>query len=316
MKLGFEFCTRGIAIAVAAIFLSGCTSFSTLFENSSMSFEDQSTKQQRLGAIQMRVAMTAIAHRGYEAAISLLSEASSFQSVRPKALFQLVKLHRQMRNSQAERRAYRTLLKEYPDHPDARRLKQSDRQKIAEIPIKTKQIATTQPKAPNIGYELDLSTTAEPSGASNTKPIANKRKIEKIYIKQHIKNHLSESRYKTVDTEKAPLKSEKAQTANQPVTTTKVGEKIFRVQLAAYRYKSNAVRALSQFNSMFSTDNVLFALLTRNDSEQNKDGIHYRIRTKSMTTASAAANICKQVRLAGHNCLIIIHNQAMWRSSA
>jgi len=100
------------------------------------------------------------------------------------------------------------------------------------------------------------------------------------------------------------------------VTSHQNDDKVFRVQLAAFRYKSNAVRALAQFNAMIAPRENLFALLTRSERGNNQNGIHYRIRTKAMTTASVARNICEQVRSIGHRCLVILHNQSMWRSSA
>ncbi|MGY9018969.1 MAG: SPOR domain-containing protein [Alphaproteobacteria bacterium] len=91
---------------------------------------------------------------------------------------------------------------------------------------------------------------------------------------------------------------------------------MFRVQLAAFRYKINAVRALVHFNTIFAPIKNLFALLTQHDRYIDQNGVHYRIRTKAMITASAAENICKQVRSAGQKCLVIMHNQAIWRISA
>jgi hypothetical protein len=75
MKLPFELYARGLAISITAVFLSGCTSLSTFFQSETVSNEDKSSKQQRLKAVQLRVAKTALAHRDYGAAIDLFGEA-------------------------------------------------------------------------------------------------------------------------------------------------------------------------------------------------------------------------------------------------
>jgi hypothetical protein len=77
-------------------------------------------KQQRLGAVQPRVAKTALAHRDYGAAIDLFGEAAQNQTTRKAALLQLGKLYGLTDNRQAELATYQTFLKEYPDHAETR----------------------------------------------------------------------------------------------------------------------------------------------------------------------------------------------------
>jgi TolA-binding protein len=77
-------------------------------------------KQQRLGAVQLRVAKTALAHRDYGAAIDLFGEAAQNQTTRKAALLQLGKLYGLTDNRQAELATYQTFLKEYPDHAETR----------------------------------------------------------------------------------------------------------------------------------------------------------------------------------------------------
>jgi hypothetical protein len=77
-------------------------------------------KQQRLGAVQLRVAKTALAHRDYGAAIDLFGEAAQNQTTRKTALLQLGKLYGLTDNRQAELATYQTLLKEYPDDAETR----------------------------------------------------------------------------------------------------------------------------------------------------------------------------------------------------
>jgi hypothetical protein len=321
MKLPFGLCARGLAFTMGAILLSGCTSFSTFFQNNAISIEDQTSKQQRLGTIQLRVAKTALAHRDYNAAIGLFEEAAENRTIRRPALLHLGKLHGLRGNRQAELATYRTLLKEYPDHAEARgRLavligpKPYKRPRI-EASASTR-TAPTQPRVSDINVSSKILDEIQAPPPSKSKASIGKSKRKNIIKKQLVKKVRSERLSTKLQPQiKAPIK-DKRRASESRVSSRQGDKKLFRVQLAAFRYKSNAVRALEHFNTTITPNKNLFALLTRNALSNNQKGIHYRIRTKAMITASAAENICKQVRSSGQNCLVIMHNQTMWRSSA
>ena len=182
MKLPFGLCTRDLAIAVAAIFLSGCSSFSTLFQIEPLSIENQTSKQQRLGAVQLRVAKTALAHRDYSAAIGLFEEAAGNQTIRQTALLHLGQLHGLTRNRQTELATYRTLLKENPDHAEARGLLEALSTQIVSKPAKNLQdkgpkssrTAPTYARSQNINGRSNLLVERRVE-----RPSKSKRSIEK-----------------------------------------------------------------------------------------------------------------------------------------
>jgi hypothetical protein len=321
MRLHFGLCARGLAIAAAAVFLSGCTSFSTFFQSETASLEDQTSKQQRLGTIQLRVAKTALAHRDYDAALGLFEDAADNRAIRQTALLHLGKLHSLTGNRQAELSTYRTLLKEYPDHAAARkRLAALSAQTITK-PAKRPQI--TAPKSPraqsppsHINVRSKVSDVIEAQTTSTPMPPIRKAEVKITNQKHYVKKKNSENEFTRRQGDAKAIKGGEKRPSMGAVTMRQDSGKLFRVQLAAYRYKSNAVRALAHFNKTIAPTVNMFALLTRHERSIDQNGIHYRIRTKSMITGSEAENICKQVRSTGQNCLVIMHNQTMWRSSA
>ena len=119
MNLPFGLYARGLAISTTAVFFLAAPHFQHFFK-AKPSPTRPPPKQQRLGAVQLRVAKTALAHRDYGAAIDFFGEAAQNQTTRKAALLQLGKLYGLTDNPQAELATYQTLLKEYPDHAETR----------------------------------------------------------------------------------------------------------------------------------------------------------------------------------------------------
>jgi len=324
MTLSFRLWARGLAITLTAILLSGCTSFSTLFQSEPLTVEDQTSKQQRLGTIQLRVARTALAHRDYDAAIGLFEEAAHNQTIRHSALLGLGKLYELTSDHKAALTTYRRLLKENPSNIEARvRLralsaqtapKSAQNQAIGAL--NSHRTLKTQPRPAGIDVRSNLSKATQPVQTSKSTDPRIKFKRQNITKKQVVKAHGSEKRFTIPHAQLKATNGAKKRAFKAAVSDFQRDHKVFRVQLAAFRYKSNAVRALKQFNTIIAANQNLFALLTRSERGNDQKGIHYRIRTKTMITASVAKNLCEKVRSAGHHCLVILHNQTMWRSSA
>ncbi|NKB22130.1 MAG: hypothetical protein GKS01_16705 [Alphaproteobacteria bacterium] len=321
MTLLFAQCARGLAITVAAILLSGCTSFSTFFKDGYPSVEASTQKQQRLGQIQLRVAETALAHRDYKAAISLYEEAANNQRVRQTALLGLGKLHGLMGNRYAEREAYRAILKTNPDHTEAGNLLSAFdiRKRIETKGSKSSKPTSNAPAQPRNIVDRDRLNRPVMKKAyldSELEQESKTQKSRKMPRKQRGKRNSLEKRLKNVRDRNTIGENKKGDHANNPISTNKADQKLYRVQMAAYRYKTNAVKALSSFNALVAKNHVQFELLVRNGQIPNNTGIHYRIRTKAMITVEKAKTMCKVARSAGQKCLVIKHNQRMWRSSA
>jgi hypothetical protein len=120
MNLPFGLYARGLAISTTAVFFLAAPHFQHFFKAKPSPTRPPPTKQQRLEAVQLRVAKTALAHRDYGAAIDLFGEAAQNQTTRKTALLQLGKLYGLTDNRQAELATYQTLLKEYPDDAETR----------------------------------------------------------------------------------------------------------------------------------------------------------------------------------------------------
>ena len=120
MNLPFGLYARGLAISTTAVFFPAAPHFQHFFKAKPFPTRPPPTKQQRLEAVQLRVAKTALAHRDYGAAIDFFGEAAQNQTTRKAALLQLGKLYGLTDNPQAELATYQTLLKEYPDHAETR----------------------------------------------------------------------------------------------------------------------------------------------------------------------------------------------------
>lgn len=321
MKLLFRLWARGLAITLAAIFLSGCSTFSTFFQNETVSIEGQTSQKQRLGIIQLRVAETALAHRDYNAAIGLFEEAAQNKIIRHAALWQLGKLYELTGNFQTALTTYRILLRETPSHEEAGiRVTALTAQTISKSAqnqtVDSFQSLGTSISRPRADARVKLSKAALPTRTVKSRQLNTKPELKKTVQNSLVKGAILEKRFKRPQPKTTAMDKGKKRASRGSVTSHQNDDKVFRVQLAAFRYKSNAVRALAQFNAMIAPRENLFALLTRSERGNNQNGIHYRIRTKAMTTASVARNICEQVRSIGHRCLVILHNQSMWRSSA
>ena len=120
MNLPFGLYARGLAISTTAVFCLAASHFQHFFKAKPSPTRPPPTKQQRLEAVQLRVAKTALAHRDYGAAIDFFGEAAQNQTTRKAALLQLGKLYGLTDNPQAELATYQTLLKEYPDDAETR----------------------------------------------------------------------------------------------------------------------------------------------------------------------------------------------------
>ncbi len=315
MKLPFGLCARGLTFAIAAIALSGCSGFSPIFETDPVEITDTTPQQLKLGRIQLRVAETALAHRDYEAAFELYKEAANNGTVRQAALLRLGDIHRINENLQEERQIYQTLLEENPNHTAAV-------SRLAALNAKADTAQPNLPKTKVFSHQPGASkaTVRKPNivGGSSTEivPARSKPKRTKAQRIKSVNKSSSDSRFNNQRSHSRASPTNEPANPKTPSTNSTKGEKLFRVQLAAYRYKSNATRALDHFNELVKDTKARFSFLIRNQKSAGETSVPYRIRSENMITAERANSLCHSVRSTGHKCLVIRHNQRMWRSSA
>ena len=315
MKLQFRLCERGLTFALVAFLLSGCSGFSTIFETKPLEIANSTPQQLKLGRIQLQVAETELAHQDYDAAYGLYKEAAENPAILQAALLRLGDLHRLKDNYNAERQIYQILLKEDPNHTVAI-------SRLAALKAQKNTPDANTRKSAKYSANSDISgSTAHSSNivARSLEAHARARlKSEppKDQRKKKVKESSSDRRFGNQRPDTIPPVVQKPREPNTQRATSKNVKKLFRVQLAAYRYKSNATRALVHFNALVKATDARFILLTKSQKTVRNSSVPYRIRSENMISAKRANSLCHSIRSAGHKCLVIRHNQRMWRSSA